>query len=278
MVVPPDFFSAVKTLGATTVHTIPLTAKGLESALSTAKSQGLKLAGRASGTSSFQDGKHIDFDGLVQVMGSTFSTKGVAGDPDFVFFYIIDEPCHPDKWEISLEEFKTFYKKVKSVDPGIPVFVNFGNLECVQNYVSADCSDCKIADFAGFTITVKKWNQPNFLAEQNTIAGDVKRCDPSLKILPLIAVYEYPALSVPIPSADFVRETGLAVLQYDNFDGIFYFPWSPSSYMGDTIEDVMNNPVYVNAFRDVFKAAMEKFAGGQVAPSPPRSLTTLGTK
>jgi hypothetical protein len=278
MAVPPDFFSAVKTLGVTTVHTIPLTAEALESALSAAKSQGLKLAGRVRGDSSFQDGERIDFDGLMQLMESTFSTKGVAGDTDFVFLYIIDEPCHPGKWDISLEEFKTFYKTVKSVDPSIPVFVNFGNLECLQNYVSADCSDCKIADFAGFTITVKKWKEPDFLAEANTIAGDVKRCDPSLKILPLIAVYEYPELGLPIPSADFVRETGLAVLQYDNFDGIFYFPWSPSWYMGDTIEDVVNEPVYVNAFREVFEAAIQKFATDQVAPDPPSGLRIQAAK
>ena len=47
----------------------------------------------------------------------------------------------------------------------------------------------------------------------------------------------------------------MEVLKYQSFDGILYYSWNPSSYMGDTIEDVFDEEEYKKAFKDVLDAA-----------------------
>jgi polyhydroxybutyrate depolymerase len=118
----------------------------------------------------------------------------------------------------------------------------------------------EIVDIATFVIRPKKLRQsPDYIANEAATAKKVKEACPDLQILPLIAVYKYPARDESLPPADWVRQTGLKVLEYDLFDGLVYFPWRPSPYMGDTIDDIVDDPDYIRAFRDVFDVALGKY-------------------
>ena len=236
-----------------------VTSEELELAFGQAKSLDLKLAARGPGKNHLQkSGSKIDLTKLKTVVDSVFTSTKVAGDPDFLYYYLIDEPCHQDKWDINSEDFKKIYKTVKSVNPKIKIFVNFGNLSCLQSYLPDNCSDWPITDLAGFTITqskIKKADREgiNYINEADQIAAQVKKCDPDLRIVPLIAVYEYPAKKADLPTPQWIQKTGLEVLEYDNFDGIMFYPWNPSSYMGKTIKDIANDPAYIKAFQTVFR-------------------------
>jgi len=200
----------------------------------------------------------MDFVKLESIVSEVFSGNEIAGDPGFLGHFIIDEPCHENKWDISPTEFRQFYTTVKEVDPNIGVFVNFGFLACLERFV--DGSGGKIADFASFVVSPKKLEKsPNYIADENASAQRVKESYPDLQIVPLVAVWEYPAKNESLPSADWVRQTGLEVLKHDGFDGLMYFTWVSSRYMGDAIEDVADDPKYNKAFEDVFDAAKEKF-------------------
>jgi|GEM_PF-1593603 hypothetical protein len=260
--IPQSHFLKAKNLNALTVQLPgPLSSLELQLALLTAKSLGLTLIGRAEGRSKFQsEGNKIDFDKLKSIISKVFSNTNIASDPDFLGYYIIDEPCHKNKWNISLAEFRLFYETVKAVDPHVKIMVNFGYLKCLESFILEDPFGGKITDIAAFTITSKKLRKfPDYIANENAIAKKLKEFDPDLQIVPLIAVYEYPAKSESLPSADWVRKTGLETLKHDNFDGIMYYPWSPSPYMGDTIEDIADEPEYIRAFKDVFNTAVKKF-------------------
>ncbi|MFH1588892.1 MAG: hypothetical protein ABIA76_06160 [Candidatus Diapherotrites archaeon] len=102
-------------------------------------------------------------------------------------------------------------------------------------------------------------SNPNYLAEENFIALKAKKCDPDLKVVPGIAVYEFlnsnQDRTIPLPSAEWIKETGLKTLEYD-FDGIMFYPWNPNpNYMGKTIKDIANDEEYRNAFQEVFREA-----------------------
>jgi hypothetical protein len=168
--------------------------------------------------------------------------------------YIIDEPCHPDKFDISASEMRLFYETVKEVDTRIQVMVNFGLLTCAQGLGATG----QVADIATFTVTPWKLRRnPNYISEQSQLAALLKQTFPDMMIVTFISCYEYPAHGEPLPSANWVRETGLEVAGYEAIDGLLYYSWLPSSYMGDTIEDVADDPAYISAFSDVFAAVRE---------------------
>jgi len=239
-------FGAVASLGMSVVSNQTYQAD-LSPSLQAAKSQGLQLLGRAQSRRAFQSGTKIDFIKLEQIISAVFSGNDIASDPDFFGYYIIDEPCHPGKWGITPSEMRQFYQTVKGVDPDIQVMVNFGQLGCVESFANGG----EFVDIAGFTITMKKHQQTGYVTDQAAAAQQLKAKYPSLRVVALIAVYEYPARGIPLPSADWVRQVGMEVLSYDVFDGIMFYPWSPSSYMGDTIEDIADNPEYITAFQAV---------------------------
>lgn len=151
------------------------------------------------------------------------------------------------------------------MNKNIPILINFGNLTyCLDSFIpdnTTDCPNWKIADIATFTITEKKLRQsPNYIEEESIIAARSKQCNPEMQIVPLVAVYEYPVKNTSLPSAEWVKNTGIQTLEYDHLDGLIYFRWSPSkALMGDTIEDVVHKPEYINAFSEVFEQARNKY-------------------
>ena len=276
--VPQSEFSKAKSLGALAVSTkMQLPPTELQSHLKSAKSLGLGLIGRAEGQSRFQMGemqkqakgarqkpegtkRKIDFEKLKQSIQNSFLNTNIASDPYFLGDYIIDEPCHPNKWDITVEDFKQFYATVKEVNPDINVLVNFGHLACLESFIQNLNPDEKIVDIATFTITTHKFKKSsNYIAEEADRAKRIKQAHPDIQIIPLVAIYEYPARNLPIASADWVRKTGMEVLEYDRFDGIMFYPWDPSRYMGETIADVVDDPKYSSSFKDVFATADERF-------------------
>ena len=139
-----------------------------------------------------------------------------------------------------------------TADSDIVVIVNFSWLECARHLNAANTTD-----IAAFTYAVAR--SPGHFASQAGIANELKQANPSLKVVPWIGVWEYPARGVPIPSAEWVRERGMESLQYPVFDGVMFYPWQPSAaFFGATIWDVADDPAYISAFGDVFDAAMEK--------------------
>jgi hypothetical protein len=261
--VPESDFPEALNLGVSSVGIPHQSAPGLQSALDTASSLGLNLLGRAEERDAFSSNKHIDFDRLENIMAAVFSGNEIASNPNFWGYYIIDEPCHTGKWDISLAEFELFYDTVKSVDPAIPVLVNFGDSRCLEGFIpSGDCSDWQIADIAVITITPKKYREyPDFLQNSDGVAAQAKRCHPDLQVVIMVAVYEYPG-HWPMPSADWIRQVGMEILSYDNLDGLIYWPWNPSHYMARSIRDVANEKEYIISFKDVFDAAREKLGSG----------------
>ena len=83
--------------------------------------------------------------------------------------------------------------------------------------------------------------------------------NPNLIVSPWVAVWAYPAVGYPIPTAEWIREEALTALSFDVFDGIFLYPWQRYPFTGETIGDVANDPAYISAFKDVFAAARERF-------------------
>lgn len=250
MVVPESELIVIKGFGGQAISAMGYhSGVELQILLDVVKVQNMGLVGRAQSRSAFSVGNKLDFAALEHIVSEIFTGNSIAGDSAFLGYYILDEPCHSSKWNISLAEMCQFYTVVKGVNSDIQIMTNFGYLGCAEKFVTGE----SFADIAAFTITAKKLRQdPGYIANQAAVATTLKQSYPDMKIVALVAVYEYPAQNEPIPSADWVRDTGLEVISYSVFDGIMFYPWSPSSYMGETIEDIADDPAYINAFKDVF--------------------------
>ncbi|MFH1588891.1 MAG: hypothetical protein ABIA76_06155 [Candidatus Diapherotrites archaeon] len=143
-----DFFK-VKELGAEVIGLAnAVSPQNLHAAVINSESLDLKLGARAEGQEKFNTSDNkLDFLKLKQL---------IPAEQNLAFYYVIDEPCHKDKINFSLEEFKFLYFSVKEINPDIPVLVNFGALACLESFIPEDCSEWKIADIAFFTLTEKK--------------------------------------------------------------------------------------------------------------------------
>lgn len=108
--VPQSDFKKAKDLGASNVgfgH--PVSSEELQTGLDRAKSLGLTFGGRAEGYKRFQKtGYKIDLYKLKALIEKAFLGNNVAEDQHFLYYYIIDEPCHENKWEITPDELKDF--------------------------------------------------------------------------------------------------------------------------------------------------------------------------
>lgn len=245
-----DDFAMISNIGARTVGIgMPLSFDELEHAKKKASENTLQLIARAAGMKNFQtQDKALDFRKLEELL-SQYETADII--------YLIDEPCHPEKWNIDTDDLIDAYSIAKHVNPQTQIFINFASLECLDVLIS-DCPDDKITDIAAFTITQTNLNRDrDYIKNQDSLAMKAKKCFPDIKIVPLIAVYEYPDRQQELPSAEWVRDKGITVLQHDGFDGILFFPWQPSDYMGKTIRDVYDT-TYSDSFREVFYEAKRK--------------------
>jgi hypothetical protein len=259
---PEANFADISALGALAIQlAVPVGPLVLRAALDRARPLGMSIGARGAGASRIQkSGQKPDSGKIKAYTSAVFSTNSISADPYFLYYYLLDEPCNPAKWNITRRELEQAYQAVKSVDQNILVFINFGHLDCLASYLSTGCPGGRITDIAAFTITPWKLRKsPGLISEEDVRASAAKQCDPSLKVVPLVSVYEFPAGKWPLPPASWVREQGMEILRHDNFDGIMYYPWGPTKYAGSTIEDVVNDPAYASAFNDVFAAAREKF-------------------
>jgi len=248
--VPESDFNQVANLGVRSVGIPHTDAAGLQSALSAAKMRGWNLMGRAEGRTAFQSGLKVDFARLRNITAAVFSGNDIAEDPNFWGYYFIDEPCH-QKWDISAADLRQFYETVKDVDPAIGVVHNISYLQCAQGLSAAMSADAML-----FTITPKRLqDNPGFIELQVGIARQLKRENPRLQVVPMITTYEYPN-HWAMPSASWVRQVGMDVVNNDAFDGVMYWPWRPSPYMAKSIRDVAGDPDYISAFNDVFNAGI----------------------
>ena len=242
----------VKKLGANTAMIVPyMSAKKLKEVLGKAEKLNLYIFGRAEGKSKFQKGKKIDFKKLKSNIEKIFLNTEIAENSCFAGYYIIDEPCHPGKWNITQNDFIKFYSTVKRVNKNINVLVNFGTLECFEKFIS---KEFKGVDIALFTITQKKLKRnPNYIKNQNTIAEKLKKVNSHLKILPMVAIYEFPERKIRIPSVLWIKKVADEIIECKNFDGIVLFSWYPSPYMSKSIKDIYKIPEYNKVFRDIFQ-------------------------
>lgn len=258
---PPEDFGDIANLGAGSVGTRRrkgAEVRDLTVLMSQAEAQGLRLFVQSEGRGWFQTGdKRFDYQKLYDVIYAAFGDNDVASDPDFIGYYIVDEPCNPQQWSgMTQQDMAQFYDTVKSVDPNIPVAVNYGHPSCLERFVPSNCPAPPGADVALVTIDPVKWKWPGYMDEVHAAAAAMKACDPDVKVVVAIAVYGLPIWG-DLPSPDYVRETGFAVLADPALDGFIYFSWSPDPYMTASISDVADDPAYISAFADVFNAARQ---------------------
>ena len=217
--------------------------------LDQAQMQGVRVIDRWPGRGAFQSGDGgIDLIAAREVAERLYGDGRVASHPAYAGSYMIDEPGNPQIWQLQPGDLDEFYAVVKSVDPNIKVVINFSWLEAARNLQAANA-----CDVAGLTYTGVR--PPGHWESQAAIAAELKAINPDLIVSPWIAVWGYPAQKYPIPTADWVREQGMAALSFDVFDGVFFFPWQHYPFTGTTIQDVADDPDYISAFKEVFQAA-----------------------
>jgi len=187
----------------------------------------------------------------------------VAGDPYFLGYWLIDEPCNSKKRsQVQAEDFDDLYKAVKAVNPQVPIVINFGTLECLQGFTSSSKPGLKFTDIGMFTVTEKKLMQrPSYIAEQAALTKGIKTYDPSIKILPQVEAVGLIQKGAPIPSASWIESAGLSTAKHlDVFDGMLFYSFHAFdnvNFIGDSISNVVNDPAYVSAFKTVFSAALK---------------------
>jgi len=246
--VPLSQFPMAKELGANTVIPPFLPGEEFPVAVEKAKSLGLYLIGRAPGKSRFQREKRINWQRLNLLLEEILPSPDLASHPHLAGYYFIDEPCHPGKWSLSEEDLEKFYFTVKSFYPSLKIMINFGTLECAEKFFR----EKRVADIISFTITPwKERKDPCYLEKEKRVAERIRRYQPQIYILPLISVYEYPAHGERIPPPGWIQKIGKS-LDRQVFQGVIFYSWSPSPYMGKTIQDIADDPSYREAFQKVF--------------------------
>ena len=253
-------FPFIKSWGADTVeYHNAASSSDLQSVFNAAKASSLNIFFKGPSRERIQGSSYkLDLSRVTAETRRYFDGTTVPGDPALVGFWIVDEPCHDNKWELTGSDLRDLYNTVKAVNTGIPVLINFGTLECFQNIIATAQPGWKLVDVATFTITIKKTGQRrvDYIADQAKIAQSAKDFDPAIIVLPNIAVLEFIEVGAAIPTADWVRSNGLRVLSYPSFNGLMFYSYrSLAPWMGQTIINVKDDPDYSAAFKDVFAAA-----------------------
>ena len=254
-------FAQAKMLGVSTVF-LKMHQKTayLDSAIVEAEVLGLDVGARAKGRLHFQIGKKIDFIKLKQLIDEQFSDNNIA--KNLFGYYLIDEPCHPDKWDISLQDFKHTYALIKEVDNNIIILYNFSDLGWLYDLIQENNTVNSIVDIACFTVTLKKvQDNPDYIKSMTKYVVTAKKEFPSIKIVPLVAIYSSNESGKirEMPTPDQILDMTEKILVEDDFDGIMFFPLGKSKYMDQSIEDVINDPLYVDAFKSAFESSKQKY-------------------
>ncbi|MCD4669060.1 MAG: hypothetical protein K8S14_01300 [Actinomycetia bacterium] len=253
--------SQAHSLGASTVFLqIHQPTSFIVPAIAQAEDLEINIGARAKGRSYFQIGEKIDFDKLKQMMVEQFTDSNIAAQ--LSGYYLIDEPCHPHKWDISLQDLSRVYEICKEVDNDIVVLYNFGDLGCFNDLIQENGNANPVVDIACFTVTLKKiQDNPDYIKSMAENAAMAREIYPSIKIVPLIAVYSSNGSGKihEMPASDHILEITEQILAEDDFDGIMFFPWKKSKYMLQSIEDIANDSLYIDTFKFVFESAKWKY-------------------
>ena len=240
MGMPLDAFSTVSALNGRTVEYRGSTNPSqVQAAFDAAKSQGLNFLLRGPDRLAFTtaDG-HLDMAAVTNILHTTFDGTTLIGDPAFVGFYLIDEPCHPDKFNITGAEMAELYATIKAYDPSLKLFVNFGKLSGCLDTLLAESGGAPITDFAAFTVTVPKMNYATYLDAQVQTTLNAKATTPGLQVIPMLAVWE--GANMPMPDEQWIRDTGSAVWNTGAFDGVLFYPWTTPSWATRSLDDVID--------------------------------------
>lgn len=262
----PDDLPTIKSWGGNTVeyHGPTTSSSDVQSFLSFAKANYLNVFIVGPGKERIHNGR-LGVD-LAKVKSETqryLGTDGAIGaDPAFLGFWILDEPCHANKWELTATDLKNVYSTIKQVNSGIPVLINFGSLECFQDIIATAQPGWKLTDVAMFTVTSKKTQDSprrgrgDYLASQAAISKDIKVFDPTIKVVPNIAVLEFLDQNLAIPTPDWITLVSNSVISHPEFDGLMFNSYRKvAPWMGQTIIDVQSDPDYYSAISSAFSSA-----------------------
>jgi hypothetical protein len=258
----PQDLARLKEWGVSTVeyHGVRST-ETLDQMLNDAKANDMYLFVRATNRDEIQSQPgRLDLSKVETVTRNLFGNTSVGSDPNFLGYWILDEACHANKWDVTAADLAGLYSRVKAVNPDIQVIINFGNLDCLAEIIAGAEPGLRLSDVAMFTITEKKMTvrRGEYIQDECQNAQAARAYDRLLKVVPQIAVYESTRHDSPIGAANWVRDTGLEVVQSSCFDGLLYYPFNPlSDWIGRAIVDVADDPEYIEAFKEVFAAAIE---------------------
>jgi len=231
--------------------------------LDAAKNLGLGIWLTGPGRNTIQDGDlGFDFAKLADIIESLFGENELASDPFFVGYKLVDEPCDTEDWNITADDLVTAYQTVKDVDENVPIMINFSSLACLQQ-LADQAPGQKFVDIAQFIVNERKTDEDsNYVDKQHEFAQQIKE-DFDILINPWLMVVAYKHEYFPnydtLPSADWVETQGLALVEGEFFDGVTIAPYRQvSSWMEETIIDVMDDPAYVSAITEVYAAARAK--------------------
>jgi hypothetical protein len=148
-------FDLLKSWGVNTVHYYkhPGDNHSVSSVFGAAKKTGLNLLMSVAKVNQFDNS--FDLALVIRDPDRLFPDyRAVTGDPTFLGYWVVDEPCNPKKKSpVQAEDFVDLYKTIKRVQPNIGITINFGDLSCLQGFVKASQAGWKLTDIAMFTIT-----------------------------------------------------------------------------------------------------------------------------
>ena len=262
----PDDFPLLKQWGATTVeYHNAVTPDLIRQGLTAAKANGLYLFIRATGRAEIQTGADkLDVSKVESTTRELFGDVSLAGDTDLLGYWILDEPCHNNKWDVTAQDLDGLYRAVKRVNANLQVIINFGNLTCLTGLLASAPPGLKVADVAMFTVTTKKISDARsgpagYVAAEDQNAAVVKAYDPTIKIIPQIAVFDSNRTGAAIADADWVKTVGDQVLQAQNFNGVLFYPYEHLvQNVAESIVDHKDDPQYSSAIQNILAQAKNK--------------------
>ncbi len=252
MGVPTAAFPEIVPLRSNTVEYRGSTeAKDIQAAFDAARAQRLHFLVRGPSRRLFTtpDGR-LDVAAVDRVLHTMFDGTSFLEDPAFLGVYLIDEPCHPNKYNLTGSDLVQLYTTVKAYHPNLNLFINFGQLSGCFDTLLTEAKGAPIVDIAAFTVTVRKTDNPLYLPAQVETARQAKAADAHPRIVPMLAIWE--GANMPMPSEQWVRDTGQFLAAADTFDGVLVYPWATPSWATRSLDDVIDT--YADDVQWVFSA------------------------